>query len=261
MSHGNQAQANPPSQGPSTLTFVPQPPPLELADAENLSTTWRTWKRRWDAFAAVSELNANQDDEYKTGMLVSVADDETLKVIDSLPYVASGDRKKIDKIIELLEKHCLQDVNILFERHRFYRRVQKDGESIDKFARELRMLARTCEFTEDGKDFTEQMVRDRLVCGVSENSVQQKLLAKDNPTLSACIKICRATAAVSSQASEMKAAMSSMVKPEPVDNGYDSTSSRLSLARVTQQTDKRARHTRISREWTSRACGFCNEYH
>ena len=78
------------------------------------------------------------------------------------------------------------------------------------------MLARTCEFTEDGKDFTEQMVRDRLVCGVSENSVQQKLLAKDNPTLSACIKICRATAAVSSQASEMKAAMSSMVKPEHV---------------------------------------------
>ena len=111
-------------------------------------------------------------------MLVSVADDETLKVIDSLPYAASGDRKKIDKIIELLEKHCLQDVNILFERHRFYRRVQKDGESIDKFVRELRMLARTCEFTEDGKDFTEQMVRDRLVCGVSENSVQQKLLAK-----------------------------------------------------------------------------------
>ena len=170
------------------MTSVPQPPRLELADAENLSTTWRTWKRRWDAFAAVSGLNANQDDEYKTGMLVSVADDETLKVIDSLPYAASGDRKKIDKIIELLEKHCLQDVNILFERHRFYRRVLKDGESIDKFVRELRMLARTCEFTEDGKDFTEQMVRDRLVCGVSENSVQQKLLAKDtcNPTLSAC---------------------------------------------------------------------------
>ena len=43
-------------------------------------------------------------------MLVSIADDETLKVNDSLPYAASGDRKKIDKIIELLEKHCLQDV-------------------------------------------------------------------------------------------------------------------------------------------------------
>ena len=119
MSQGNQAQANPPSQGPSTLTFVPQPLRLELADAENLSTTWRTWKRRWNAFAAVSGLNANQDDEYKTGMLVSVADDETLNVIDSLPYAASGDRKKIDKIIELFEKHCLQDVNKLFERHRF----------------------------------------------------------------------------------------------------------------------------------------------
>ena len=26
---GNQAQANPPSQGPSKLTFVPQPPRLE----------------------------------------------------------------------------------------------------------------------------------------------------------------------------------------------------------------------------------------
>ena len=46
-------------------------------------------------------------------MLVSVADDETLKVIDSLPYAAPEARKDFGKTLELLKKSCLQDVNVL----------------------------------------------------------------------------------------------------------------------------------------------------
>ena len=60
-------------------TFIPQPPRLELGDFENLAGKWRAWRQRWNAFAAVSGLNASGDEDYKTGMLVSVADDETLK--------------------------------------------------------------------------------------------------------------------------------------------------------------------------------------
>ena len=58
-------------------TFIPQPPRLELGDFENLAGKWRAWRQRWNAFAAVSGLNASGDEDYKTGMLVSVADDET----------------------------------------------------------------------------------------------------------------------------------------------------------------------------------------
>ena len=40
-------------------TFIPQPPRLELGDFENLAGKWRAWRQRWNAFAAVSGLNAS----------------------------------------------------------------------------------------------------------------------------------------------------------------------------------------------------------
>ena len=65
-------------------TFIPQPPRLELGDFENLAGKWRARRQRWNAFAAISGLNASGDEDYKTGLLVSVADDETLKIIDQV---------------------------------------------------------------------------------------------------------------------------------------------------------------------------------
>ena len=189
-------------------TFITQPPRLELGDFENLAGKWRVWRQRWNAFAAVSGLNASGDEDYKTGMLVSVADDETLKIIDQLPYGSPPDRKKLDKVLELLEKHCLQDVNVLYERHRFYQRRQGEDEPIDKFVRDLRTLASTCEFVQDGKTFTEQIIRDRLVCGMTSAKVQQRLLARGDPALVECVKECRTTATTSCQAAEIHTTMS-----------------------------------------------------
>ena len=64
-------------------TFIPQRlRAWSWEICENLAGKWRAWRQRWNAFAAVSGLNASGDEDYKTGMLVSVADDETLKIID-----------------------------------------------------------------------------------------------------------------------------------------------------------------------------------
>ena len=91
----------------------------------------------------------------------------------------------------------------MFERHRFYERRHREGETTEKFITDLRPLARTCNFVEDGKGFTDQMIRDRLVCGISNNAVRQRLLAKENPTLAACIKECRIYETTASQVTEM----------------------------------------------------------
>ena len=82
----------------------------------------------------------------------------------------------------------------MYERHTFYQRQQEDNEPVESFITDLRTLARTCDFTEGGKDFTEQMIRDRLVCGIADDAVRHRLLAKDKPSLATCIKECRSAA-------------------------------------------------------------------
>ena len=130
-----------------------KPPALDLSDRFSLAKTWRMWKQRWNAYAAVSEL-LKMPEECQVGMLISAVSDQTLIVINALSYATSSDRQKLSKIIQLLEEFCLAEKDILFERHNFYKRKQGEDEPIESFITAVRTLAQTCDFTHDGKDFS-----------------------------------------------------------------------------------------------------------
>ena len=179
------------------------PPLLDLTDRYTLPQKWRTWKQRWEAYSAISNLTAKPE-EYQIGMLISCANDDTLTIVNALPYSNSGDRNKPSEVLKLLEEFCLAQENVMYERHTFYRRKQEEDESVESFITSIRTLARTCDFTENGVDFSEQMIRDRLVCGIKDDSVRQRLLAKNKPDLAACVKESRTTAATREQAQNMR---------------------------------------------------------
>ena len=102
--------------------------------------------------------------------------------MNALPYSNSGNRNKPSEVLKLLEEFCLAQENVMYERHTFYRRKQEEDESVESFITSIRTLAGTCDFTENGVDFSEQMIRDRLVCRIKDDSVRQRLLAKTNRT-------------------------------------------------------------------------------
>ena len=103
VDRGNDRMANPgsssqspagptPREAPPVASFIPVPPRLEMKNYGPNPTTWCVWAQRWKAFAAVSRLDA-WSDEYQCGMLTSAVDDETLRIIDALPYLSEPDRK------------------------------------------------------------------------------------------------------------------------------------------------------------------------
>ena len=51
---------------------------------------------------------------------------------------------------------------VIAERCKFYKRNQKEGETIASYIAEIRRLARKCEF----KDYLNTALRDQLVCGL-----------------------------------------------------------------------------------------------
>ena len=59
------------------------------------------------------------------------------------------------------------------------------GETITEYVAELRRLAATCEFGE----FLNDALRDRLVCGQRNESVQKRLLSEANLTFSKALKL------------------------------------------------------------------------
>ena len=60
--------------------------------------------------------------------------------------------------------------NVIYERYKFNNRSQELDESIDAYTTALRTLAETCEFG----SLKEDLIRDRLVCGIRDNSLRKK---------------------------------------------------------------------------------------
>ena len=104
----------------------------------------------------------------------------------------------IDKVLELWNNYCVGKTNTIYERYMFNNRSQEPGETIDAYATAVRTLADTCSFG----TLKEEMIRDRLVCGISDNALRKKLLQESQLTLEKCMDYCRAAEAANSQLKE-----------------------------------------------------------
>ena len=62
------------------------------------------------------------------------------------------------------------------QRCKFNARVRLPGESVATYCTELRTIAEHCEFDAS----LENMLRDRLVCGIADKAMQQRLLSEPN---------------------------------------------------------------------------------
>jgi hypothetical protein len=87
----------------------------------------------------------------------------------------------------------------VYERFVFYSRKQEQEERFEHFLTDLRRLAKSCDF----KISEEEMIRDRIVLGVNNKIVQEKLLAIDKLTLQRAISVCRSYEATMSQMKEL----------------------------------------------------------
>ena len=69
----------------------------------------------------------------------------------------------------------------------FFQRSQGKDESFQSYLTAVRALAGTCDF----KNLRDDMIRDRIVCGIANITTQRQLLQKKNLTLEGCIELCR----------------------------------------------------------------------
>ena len=84
-----------------------------------------------------------------------------------------GQRRNAD-IVKCLKAQFNPKQGVAVHRYKFNSRVRQRGESVASFVAELRHLAIDCEFG----DSLNEMLRDRLVCGVNDSRIQRRLLSE-----------------------------------------------------------------------------------
>ncbi|XP_076453495.1 uncharacterized protein LOC143288721 [Babylonia areolata] len=77
--------------------------------------------------------------------------------------------------------------NIIVERAKFNKRSQTVGETIDAFIQDLLKLADECNFG----DLKEELIRDRIVVGVIDDTLTNELQSKAELTLAQAVQLSR----------------------------------------------------------------------
>ncbi|XP_045454875.1 uncharacterized protein K02A2.6-like [Melitaea cinxia] len=160
--------------------------PTEISWQGSMSENWRFFEQRYEIFIIASG-NEAKDGKTKTALLLNAIGDRAIKLYNGFNFEKPEHRFEFEKVIEKFEEHFNPERNEIYERYKFFTRNQNEGESYEDYSVALRDLSSTCNF-----DFmTDSLIRDRLVCGISDKTVKDRLLRTKDLTVAKAIDICR----------------------------------------------------------------------
>ena len=145
------------------------------------------------------------------------------QLLRSLLSPTEPSEKTFEELVAVLSDHYSPPPSEVMQRFRFNSRSRKPGESVAAYVAELRRLA---EFWNDGPTL-DKMLRDRLVWGIGDESIQRKLLQEKDLTLQQAVTLAQGSETAARNVKEMNAPKYAEsdsnnssrvpVKPEPVN--------------------------------------------
>ena len=178
---------------------LPPPPPLEIHGVQ-AADNWKKFKRAWTNFSLAIELN-KKPEPVQVATLLTVIGEEAREVFATFAdWAEEGDEAKIALVLEKFATYCEPRKSVPFERYRFNKRAQEPGESYEQYRTTLRKLSESCEFRAITPD---EILRDRLIFGIRDDKVRERLLREPNLTLAKTDQICRAAESMTVQMKEI----------------------------------------------------------
>ena len=124
----------------------------------------------------------------------------TYSLLQDLLAAEKPDSKSLKELTETLLSHFDPKPLVIAERFYFHLHSQKPTESIAQYLAELQLLATHCEFG----DYLDDALRDRLVCGLVNTSIQHRLLSEKKLTLKGALEIAQGIEAADHNARKLK---------------------------------------------------------
>ena len=165
----------------------------------NRPEEWPRWIRKFERFRLASGLSEKEEASQVNALIYTMGDDAD-DILGSLG-LSEEDKGKYDVVKDKFQAHFVKNINVIYERAKFNRRCQHEGETVDQFVTALHTLAEHCSYG----PLKEEMIRDRLVVGLRDGNLSLKLQMDPKLTLK--------TAVATASQNEMVRKQQSTVRP------------------------------------------------
>ena len=131
---------------------------------------WLSYVERLEHFFKANKIEGKQ----RLSVFLSTIGVPTYKVLKSLVAPKKPGDEDLGTLTEALQGYFSPKPSQTMQRFKFHSRNRLPGESITEYVAHLRSLSANCEFG----TFWDDMLRDRLVCGIEDSAIQKRLLSE-----------------------------------------------------------------------------------
>ena len=168
-------------------------------------------KESWDSYTERLEFYFQANDiaeqAKKKAILLTMCGAETYKLISNLIMPKSPREESYENIVEAVKAHIDPTPSIALIRYKFHQTIRRPGETVSAYVNFLRQLAKNCEF----ENSLDDMLRDRLVCGINNEHIQKRLFAEPKLTFQKALQIALSEEAATKQTSDIHGNVSARV--------------------------------------------------
>ncbi|UYV71987.1 hypothetical protein LAZ67_9001480 [Cordylochernes scorpioides] len=155
---------------------------------------WPKWRKRFERYLVVSGMKKKEEAD-KIDLFMYLMGDHADDIFRTFKFEKKEEATKIDSVLKAFDSHFCVRKNIIYERAKFNSRIQEDREPVDEFITSLYKLADSCEF----EGLHEQLIRDRIVVGVRDKALSERMQLDSELTLEKAVKMVRQQEAVRQQ--------------------------------------------------------------
>ena len=190
-----------------------------IGEFDNAEEDWETYVERVSLYLVANDIT----DAAKKRATLSVCGAKTYHTIRDLVAPAKPTDVSYDDIISQVQEHFNPKPVVTVQRFKFNSRSRQADESVATFVAELRHLAIHCEYGDSLND----VLRDRLICGINDPRIQRRLLAETTIDFAKALKIALAMETADRDAQHLQARQSDKTVEAAVHNtgGSNSTQS------------------------------------
>ncbi|XP_045458516.1 uncharacterized protein K02A2.6-like [Melitaea cinxia] len=166
---------------PSELKIDGVGGPVSRADV------WKKWKQQFLLFMKASGVYS-ESSSIQASLLVNLIGPDGFDIYQTFNFERDEDSDDVNIVLKKFDEYFGMKSNVTLMRYKFFSRNQELGESIQQYVTALRLLSKNCEFS----TLEEDLIRDRIICGIRQNTVRDRLLRCEELNLEKAMRICQA---------------------------------------------------------------------
>ena len=162
---------------------------------------WVTYSERLEQYFIANDIKEN---EKQRAILLSAVGAKSYQLIRNLVRPNKPTDKSYKQLVEILQEHHCPKPSPIVQRFKFNTRCRQSTETVGDYVAELRHLSEFCEYGNTLDD----MLRDRVVVGINNDPIQNRLLSERTLTFAKALDISQAMETAAKNAVDLRASQS-----------------------------------------------------